>query len=627
MKKLILFSSGLAMLFLCALATPNQVQNAITVSGIVSDAAGPIPGAYVTEKGTKNAVQTDIDGKYSIKTRKGARLVYSFVGMKSKEVVVGSKSIINITLESNIVLQEAVTTDALGIRKREARADMAAPMLMGKAAGVQMNQMPLNHHRNYSIVEAENEEYGSFVENQFETPKTAPLSTFSIDVDNASYTNVRRFINNGQKVPKDAVRVEEMVNFFKYQYPEPRGQHPFSINTDYADCPWNAKHKLVRIGLQGKNIPTDDLPASNLVFLIDVSGSMFSQNKLPLLKESMKILVKELRPIDRVSIVVYAGAAGLVLPPTSGSEKQLIIDALDKLQAGGSTAGGAGIELAYKTAQEHFIKGGNNRVILATDGDFNVGASSDSDMEKLIEEKRKSGVFLTALGYGMGNYKDRKMEILADKGNGNYAYIDNIQEAKRFLGKEFKGSMFAIAKDVKIQIEFNPTQVKAYRLIGYENRKLRPEDFTNDAIDAGELGSGHTVTAFYEVIPAGVESEFYNAPGDLKYTEQKPSTRFSNELATVKFRYKKPDGEKSIEMVHTIGNQSQTLANASADLKFSAAVAWFGLRLRESKLIKATSVDEIRKLAKSGISNDPDGYKAEFVRLVESVNLSGVAQN
>ncbi|WP_295094135.1 von Willebrand factor type A domain-containing protein [uncultured Flavobacterium sp.] len=464
------------------------------------------------------------------------------------------------------------------------------------------------------------EDYDTFVENAFESPKTAPLSTFSIDVDNASYTNIRRFLNNGQQVPKDAVRVEEMVNFFKYTYPQPKNEHPFSINTEVSDSPWNKNNKILKIGLQGKNIPTNDLPASNLVFLIDVSGSMSDMNKLPLLKQSLKILVNELRAKDKVAIVVYAGAAGMVLPPTSGDEKKTIIDALDKLESGGSTAGGAGIELAYKTAAENFIKGGNNRVILATDGDFNVGSSSNSDMEKLIEEKRKTGVFLTCLGYGMGNYKDSKMEILADKGNGNYAYIDNIQEANRFLGKEFKGSMFAIAKDVKIQIEFNPKQVQAYRLIGYENRKLRPEDFKNDAIDAGELGSNHTVTALYEIIPAGVKSDYLaEQPDALKYTKtETDSNNYSSELATIKFRYKKPDGEKSIEMVQVIENKSVALDKASDDMKFSSAVAWFGLKLRDSKLIADKSAEEIVKLAKQGNSNDGEGYKAEFIRLVET---------
>ncbi len=467
---------------------------------------------------------------------------------------------------------------------------------------------------------ANTESYAELEENAFESPSKSPLSTFSIDVDNASYTNIRRFINNGQTVPKGAVRVEEMMNFFKYTYPQPQDQQPFSINTEYSESPWNANHKLLKIGLQGKNIAMTNLPASNLVFLIDVSGSMSDENKLPLLKESMKILVKELRKKDMVSIVVYAGSAGVVLPPTSGDEKETILDAFDDLSAGGSTAGGEGIELAYKLAQQNFIKEGNNRVIIATDGDFNVGASSDNEMEDLIEEKRKSGVFLTVLGYGMGNYKDSKMELLADKGNGNYAYIDNIQEANRFLGKEFKGSMFAIAKDVKIQIEFNPKHVQAYRLIGYENRKLKAEDFKNDAIDAGELGSGHTVTALYEIIPVGVESNFI--PSDLKYTKVKDNAtaNHNEELATIKFRYKKPDGDKSLEIINTIENKAIALENSSADFKFSSSVAWFGLKLRDSKLITNTSSDAIKKLAKSGLSHDEEGYKSEFIRLVEAVN-------
>lgn len=464
------------------------------------------------------------------------------------------------------------------------------------------------------------EAYETFEENKFENPALAPLSTFSIDVDNASYTNIRRFLNNGQVVPKDAVRVEEMVNFFKYSYPQPAGDAPFSINTEYGSAPWNPKHKLLKIGLQGKIIPQDKLPASNFVFLIDVSGSMNDANKLPLLKQSMKLLVAQMRKEDRVAIVVYAGAAGVVLPPTRGDQKDNITNALDKLSAGGSTAGGQGIELAYKLAGENFIKGGNNRVILATDGDFNVGVSTVKDVQSLIEEKRKSGIFLTCLGYGMGNYKDNMLETLSDKGNGNYAYIDTMQEADRFLQKEFTGSMYAIAKDVKIQIEFNPAQVKAYRLIGYENRKLRDEDFANDAIDAGELGSGHTVTALYEIIPTGVKSDYFKAAPDLKYsTAQNTGQIYNNELATIKFRHKKPDSNVSNEMVYTIPNSTLAPAQASADFRFAAAVAWFGLKLRDSKLVPDKATEHIVKLAKEGLANDPDGYRSEFIRLAQMV--------
>ncbi|MFT3795615.1 YfbK domain-containing protein [Flavobacterium sp.] len=637
MKKLKIFSSGIAMLVLFASFTSVKaivasVHAEKTITGTVTESGLPMPTVNVSVKGTTKATQTDLNGKYTIKARKGDILQFRFVGFKDKEVKVGNANVINVAFEADTQELSEIVVTANGIKREKkslgyavAKADDARKgkeYLQAAPARIYLEKdeehvVPM-YNGTFKSIDPNTEDYGSFIENPFEAPKNAPLSTFSIDVDNASYTNIRRFINNGQEVPKDAVRVEEMVNFFKYQYPQPKDAHPFSINTEYSQSPWNAKHQLLRIGLQGKNIPMDHLPASNLVFLIDVSGSMSDDNKLPLLKQSMKILVNELRPQDKVAIVVYAGAAGLVLPPTSGAEKQTIIDALENLNAGGSTAGGAGIQLAYKVAQENFIKEGNNRVILATDGDFNVGSSSNSDMEKLIEEKRKTGVFLTCLGYGMGNYKDSKMEILADKGNGNYAYIDNIQEANRFLGKEFKGSMFAIAKDVKIQIEFNPKQVAAYRLIGYENRKLRPEDFTNDKIDAGELGSGHTVTALYEIIPVGVKSEFLESTPTLKYTKTETTgSVYNDELATVKFRYKKPDGDKSVEMVNVIANRTESLPNASADFKFSAAVAWFGLKLRDSKLIGNKSSSDIKKLAQSGLANDTDGYKAEFIRLID----------
>lgn len=462
------------------------------------------------------------------------------------------------------------------------------------------------------------ESYDEWKENQFESAKANPLSTFSIDVDNASYSNVRRMINNGQKVDKNAVRIEEMINYFKYDYPQPKSNQPFSINTEYNDSPWNPKHKLLKIGLQGKTLNEKELPASNLVFLIDVSGSMNEMNKLPLLKTSFKILLEKLRPQDKVAIVTYAGSAGVVLEPTSAKNKEKILTALENLSAGGSTAGGQGIELAYKLAQENLVKKGNNRVILATDGDFNVGVSDDSELQKLIEEKRKSGIYLTCLGFGMGNYKDNRLEMLADKGNGNYAYIDNMQESNKFLGKEFAGSMYAIAKDVKIQIEFNPKFVKSYRLIGYENRKLKNEDFKNDKIDAGELGIGHTVTAIYEVIPVGSDSEFSPQDVDLKYSKSESQTEFGDELATVKFRYKNPDEDVSKELIQTIKDSKNQLNNASSDFKFASSVAWFGLVLRQSEFIKDNDLDKIINLSKQGKSNDEDGYRSEFIRLIES---------
>lgn len=461
----------------------------------------------------------------------------------------------------------------------------------------------------------DNESYEEIVENNFETTSLSPLSTFSIDVDKASYSNLRRMINNGQKIPADAVKIEEMINYFEYDYPQPEDEHPFSINTEVAMTPWNKDTKIVRIGLQGKTYENTELPASNLTFLIDVSGSMSDINKLPLLKSAFKLLVNQLREKDKVAIVVYAGAAGMVLKPTSGSKKQEINAALDHLQSGGSTAGGAGIELAYKIAEQNFIKNGNNRVILATDGDFNVGASSDKAMEQLIEEKRKSGVFLSVLGFGYGNYKDSKLETLADKGNGNHAYIDNMQEAQKVFGKEFGGTLYTIAKDVKIQVEFNPNKVQAYRLIGYENRLLNDEDFIDDTKDAGELGSGHTVTALYELIPVGMKSDYLNPMDDLKYTTKAKTDDYANELFTVKFRYKKPDGDKSIELIHV---QSDEISTASDDFKFATSVALFGMQLKHSKYHNNSKINDVLTLANEGKNNDQAGYRSEFVRLVES---------
>lgn len=466
-------------------------------------------------------------------------------------------------------------------------------------------------------VRQNNESYDKINENKFKAVNTAPLSTFSIDVDKAGYSNVRRMINNGQKIPEDAVKIEEMINYFHYDYPQPKGKDPFSINTEVAQTPWDKDTKLVKIGLQGKTIPLENIPPSNLVFLIDVSGSMYSQDKLPLLKSAFKLLVNQLREQDKISIVTYAGAAGLVLPPTSGSDKNTILEALDKLNAGGSTAGGQGIQLAYKTAEENFIEKGNNRVILATDGDFNVGMSSDRAMEDLIEDKRESNVFLTCLGFGQGNYKDSKMETLADKGNGNHAYIDNMQEAQRILGTEFGGTLYTIAKDVKIQVEFNPAKVQAYRLIGYENRLLNDEDFNDDKKDAGELGSGHTVTALYEVIPTGVKSKWLKDIDDLKYSEKK-NTGNASDLFTVKFRYKDPDGSKSKLITKVVKDEKNSLASASADFKFAASVALFGMNLRNSEYAKEVKKQDIISLAEKGKGVDKDGYRAEFIRLVKA---------
>ncbi len=465
-------------------------------------------------------------------------------------------------------------------------------------------------------------------ENEFKNVKSTPLSTFSIDVDAASYSNMRRFINQGQNPPIDAVRIEEMVNYFNYDYPQPNNGDPFSITTEMSDCPWNKKHKLIHIGLQGEKINTSQLPASNLVFLLDVSGSMSSPNKLPLLKKSFGLLVQNLTSKDRVAIVVYAGAAGLVLESTPGNEKEKIMNALNNLEAGGSTAGGEGIILAYKIAVDNLIKEGNNRIILATDGDFNIGASSDGEMTRLIEKKRESGVFLTCLGFGMGNYKDSKMETLADKGNGNYAYIDNILEAKKVLVTEMGGTMHTIAKDVKLQLEFNPNKISSYKLIGYENRLLNDEDFNDDTKDAGELGSGHAVTALYEVVLKG-SSDNIPSVDPLRYQinelNESSSSSNSKELLTVKFRYKDPKGSTSKLIVKHLDDKLTPLAKSSDNFKFSAAVAEFGLLLRNSKHKEQASYDQVLMLAKESKGIDNNGYRAEFIRLVEMSEMQASA--
>ena len=463
------------------------------------------------------------------------------------------------------------------------------------------------------------EDYDNIVENKFLAATQNPLSTFSIDVDEAAYSNVRRYLENGSIPPAGAVRIEEMVNYFDYNYPKPVNGEPFTVNTEISECPWNPQHKLVHIGLQGKEIPVDNLPPSNMVFLVDVSGSMNEANKLPLVQASMNMLVDQLREKDKVAIVVYAGSAGLVLPSTSGSNKVKIKEAINNLEAGGSTAGGEGIILAYKTAKENFIKNGNNRIILATDGDFNVGVSSDDDLVRLIEQERKSGVFLSVLGYGMGNYKDNKMQQLADKGNGNHSYIDNIGEARKVLVNEFGSTLFTIAKDVKIQVEFNPSKVQAYRLVGYENRMMAAEDFNDDAKDAGELGSGHTVTALYEVIPVGVQDDFTKSVDPLKY--QSNDRKFfdkTDEIMTIKLRYKKPDEDVSKLITHPVMDNHTALANTSDNFRFSAAVAEFGLLLRGSDYKQQSSYDQVVSLAKGSKGIDNNGYRSEFIRLVQA---------
>jgi Ca-activated chloride channel family protein len=483
-------------------------------------------------------------------------------------------------------------------------------------------------YRTDDQIQQNREEYQKQIENKFIQSLKEPLSTFSIDVDNASYSNARRFIQSGQLPNPDAVRIEEFINYFDYDYAKPTGKHPFSVSTEISVAPWNEKHKLVHVGIQGKDVDYDNLAPSNLVFLIDASGSMSEQNKLPLLRSSLKLLLSQLSKNDRIAIVAYAGSAGLVLESTPASETDKIIKALDAVSSGGSTAGGAGIQLAYSLAKDNLIKDGNNRVILCTDGDFNVGVNSPKELVEMIETKRNDGIYLTVCGFGMGNYKDNQMEQLSNAGNGNYFYIDNIQEAKKVFVTQMRATLFTIAKDVKIQIEFNPAKVAAYRLIGYENRMLNKEDFNDDKKDAGELGAGHTVTALYEIIPVGVKSEFFPSVDDLRYQKEENKIKesytvaaSSDELLNLKLRYKKPNEDTSNLIVNPLKDDNIVLANTSNNFRFSAAVAEFGMILRNSEFKSNSNYNQVIDLAKNAKGNDSEGYRSEFLKLVESCQL------
>ena len=597
-----------------------------TISGKVTDLSGVgMPGVNVNLKGTTKGTATDETGSYTLPdVPENAKLVFSFIGYFTQDVAVKGKTEVNVVLKEDVSALEEVVVFGYSTQPRKAVTGSAVKDKSRKKQKNEYQSAPLSNAYRGDEKEPQynTEEYDAVHEPGYQEVTRKPLSTFSIDVDRASYANVRRFIQSGQMPDKDAVRIEELVNYFSYDYKKPGGTEPFSVNTEMATCPWNEKHRLVHIGLQGKTIPTENLPASNLVFLVDVSGSMEEANKLPLVKSAMRLLINQLREQDKVAIVVYAGAAGTVLPATSGKEKEKIMQSLENLHAGGSTAGGEGIQLAYKIAQQNFVKGGNNRIILATDGDFNVGVSSNAEMERLIEEKRQSGVFLTVLGFGTGNYKDSKMETLADKGNGNYAYIDNILEAEKVFVKEFGGTLFTIAKDVKIQVEFNPAQVKAYRLVGYENRALKDEDFNNDKKDAGELGSGHTVTALYEIIPAGSD-EKVNGIDELKYQQQQtlPKANQTHEVMTVKLQYKKPDGDVSQLIEKAVSDENTSLNNTSDNFRWAAAVASFGMVLRDSEFKGSAGLVQVLRLAESARGKDKEGYRAEFIRLVHSCEL------
>lgn len=615
MKKLIYLLLSLLFVGIQAKAQGHMI------SGTVTDATSgqALPGVTVQLKGTLSGTSTDQLGKYSISVPDDKSiLVFRYIGYVEQQVKVGKKQQLDIALAPSTHSLTEVVVTGYGTRGR-----VAGVNITGRQAKQQMSMAPTMAHEVVIPPTVHNTENYSYIqESTFLDPRQNPLSTFSIDVDNASYSNVRRFLNQGQKPPVDAVRIEEMVNYFSYDYPQPAGDVPFSVTTELSECPWNKENQLLHIGLQGKHIPTDKLPAANLVFLIDVSGSMASPDKLPLVKAGFKLLVDQLRPQDRVAIVVYAGAAGLVLPSTPGKNKSDIMRAIEKLEAGGSTAGGAGIALAYRVAQENFVKEGNNRVILATDGDFNVGVSSDSELQRMIEEKRESGVFLTVLGFGTGNLKDSRMEQLADKGNGNYAYVDSILEAKKVFVNEFGGTLFTIAKDVKLQLEFNPAKVKAYRLIGYENRALADEDFNDDKKDAGDLGSGHTVTALYEIVPVGAVAKT-GTVDELKYqkSELNQKATNTNELLTLKLRYKDPQGNESKLITSTVTNQSTAATKTSDNFRFSAAVAACGMLLRDSKYKGNASYPMVLELAEGARGKDAEGYRIEFIRLVKSMNL------
>lgn len=598
---------------------------------------------------------TDIDGNFSIKPDQGGlyNVKATCVGfqpimMKNILIAVDSVAVVDIVMAigtqlNQIVIREykvpliekeqinqaptrdvnSISSQAAGVYQvnesepmniRGSRSDANAYYVDGIKVRGSVTQIP---ERKVS----DNEEYSLITENQFNNVKRRPLSTFSIDVDAASYSNIRRILTAGMLPPKDAVRIEEMINYFNYEYAQPKDQEPISITTEIGNCSWNPEHKLVKIGLKGRSIEAEKLPPNNLVFLIDVSGSMMDENKLPLIKRSFRLLVQQLRPEDKVSIVVYAGSSGLVLSPTSGKEKELIMQKIDVLQAGGSTAGGEGIQLAYDVAKENFMKDGNNRVILATDGDFNVGVSSDAELVSLIEKKRDMGIFLTVLGFGTGNYKDSKMEGLADKGNGNFAYVDNILEAQKVFVKEMGATLNTIAKDVKLQIEFNPVHVKAYRLVGYENRLLADEDFNDDKKDAGELGSGKTVTALYEIIPAKSKESVDNID-TLKYQKTVSQDQIAlNEMMTIKFRYKDPKGSESKLIVHPLLAQDETEQKSSEDFRFASSVAEFGMILRDSKFKGKANFKNILTAARESKGIDTDGYRAEFIKLVETAEI------
>ncbi len=636
-----LFALSLVVAVAAAFSSAPADDGAIAGTVTAAETGDPVAGATVEIAFLGLGATTDAQGRYRLAdVPEGAhRLTVRSVGYRATaqtvRVAAGQVATADVALGALPELDEVtveserpmLSRDAIGVRNRGKVVGTPGiapppPMTAAPASGMVYQtgrpglQPPPTDREGYAPID----EVG------FKTAADAPLSTFSIDVDRASYANTRRFLENDRLPPVDAVRVEEFVNSFDYGLvgPGARSRHPFAVSTEVTEAPWAPAHRLVRIGLQGRRIETEDLPPANLVFLIDVSGSMSAPDKLPLLQRAFRLLVREMRPQDRMALVVYAGASGVVLPPTDGTEKARILEALDNLQAGGSTAGAEGLRLAYATAREHFDPNATNRVILATDGDFNVGVSSDAEMQRLVEAERESGVFLSVLGFGTGNVQDSKMETLADHGNGNYAYIDGIREAERVFVREFGGTLFAIAKDVKVQVEFNPARVAGYRLIGYENRALANEDFNDDRKDAGELGAGHTVTALYEVVPAGVEVPTAGVDG-LKYqtTPALTPAADSGEWLTVKLRYKPATGagtfsDESVRLDVAVAGAAVPLARASEATRWAVAVTEAALLLRESEYAPGASWDHTLALARGARGDDAHGDRAEFVRLVET---------
>ncbi len=620
---------GLLVLTLYPATSPSSQAQIGTVRGTVKDPAGAvIPGATVELSSPGHTTLTritDVNGAFVFERVPAAGYdltvtLTGFIPYKSRVTVASGGTVrVSVVLSLGAALESVTVTAAGSVVDLQSSSKSARVATPSPADALRWAGPP--PYRGYGRRRDFNTEaYDRIDENAFHTVSADPLSTFSIDVDTASYANVRRFLNGGALPPPDAVRIEELINYFRFDYPSAPRDHPFSVTAEIAPCPWNSEHRLALIGLQARPLDADNVPARNLVFLLDVSGSMEPPDKLPLVRTAMRMLVDTLTPRDRIAIVVYAGASGVVLPSTSGAHKEKIHEAIARLEAGGSTNGGAGIQLAYKLAEEQFVKGGINRVILATDGDFNVGITNQGELTRLIEQKRASGIFLSVLGVGTGNVKDSTMEKLADRGNGNYAYLDSLHEARKVLVKEAGATLVTVAKDVKIQIEFNPANVSAYRLIGYENRMLNKEDFNDDRKDAGEIGAGHTVTALYEIVPAGVKIDLPKVD-TLKYqTAPEPAglkarpAEMRDELMTVKLRYKAPDGDQSRLITVAVKNRTGEM---SANVGFAAAVAEFGMLLRHSDYRGTATHAEAAALARKFRGPDPDGYRTEFVKLVE----------